>query len=298
MSGSRWCFTLNNYTDDEYNAIHALLSDQSTVTFGIVGKETGENGTPHLQGFVIFKRTHRFGRVRAKLGARCHIEQTRGSTDQNRTYCSKDGNFVEFGTAPVQGRRSDLESLFDWADEFQQENGRAPNARELATAFPVAFTKFPRIMETIALRSPPVVLEDNALNEWQAVLNQTLTQAPDDRKITFVVDPAGGKGKSYFQRYMLSHCSEKVQLLGVGRRDDIAHTIDISKSIFFFNVPRDSMQYLSYPILEQLKDRCVFSPKYQSVMKIMCNKCHVVVFSNEQPDMNKMSQDRYNIINL
>lgn len=298
MSGTRWCFTLNNYTDAEYDSIHAILSDQGHVSYGIVGKEVGEGGTPHLQGFVIFKRTHRFGRVRAKLGPRCHIEQARGSTDQNRTYCSKDGNHTEFGTPPIQGKRTDLESVFDWADEFQQENNRPPNARELATAYPVAFTKFPRIMETIALRTPPVVLEENALNDWQADLNRTLTLAPDDRKITFVVDPVGGKGKSYFQRYMISHNSEKVQLLGVGRRDDIAHTIDVSKSIFFFNVPRESMQYLSYPILEQLKDRCVFSPKYQSVMKILSSKCHVVVFSNEQPDMNKMSRDRYHIINL
>lgn len=298
MSGSRWCFTLNNYTEDEYNAVNAVLSDEGSVTYGIVGKEVGENGTPHLQGFVIFKRTHRFGRVRNKLGPRCHIEAARGSTDQNRTYCSKDGSFVEFGNPPIQGKRSDLESVFDWADEFQQENKRPPNARELAVAFPVAFTKFPRVMDTIALRSPPIVLEEDALNDWQAVLNQSLSAAPDDRKIVFVVDPVGGKGKSYFQRYMFSHFSDKVQLLGVGRRDDVAHTIDVTKSIFFFNVPRESMQYLQYPILEQLKDRCVFSPKYQSVMKIICNKCHVVVFSNEEPDMNKMSRDRYEIINI
>lgn len=298
-SGTRWLFTLNNYTDEEYEHINALLSDKEQVTYGIVGKESGENGTPHLQGYCVFGRVHRFGRVKRKLGLRCHIEQARGSSQQNREYCSKDGNFVEHGHFPDnQGKRTDLAALFAWADEFYEEAGRAPTAREVAVEHPVCYVKYPRLVETLQLRCPQITLEDQALNDWQADLNLMLSAEPDDRKIIFVVDPAGGKGKSYFQRYLLSHYTERTQLLGVGKRDDIAHCIDVTKTVFLFNVPRDSMQYLQYTVLEQLKDRCVFSPKYQSTMKILVNKCHVCVFCNEAPDLNKMSSDRYNIINL
>nr|AUF34970.1 putative replication-associated protein [uncultured virus] len=92
---------------------------------------------------------------------------------------------------------------------------------------------------------------------------------------------------------MLTQFPDKVQILSGGKRDDIAHAIDPSKQIFLFNVPRGGMEYLQYTILEQIKDRMVFSPKYNSQTKILRNRAHVVVFSNEMPDIEKMTHDRY-----
>jgi len=56
------------------------------------------------------------------------------------------------------------------------------------------------------------------------------------------------------------------------------------------------MQFLIIGLLENLKDRMVLSPKYDSKMKILRKTPHVIVFCNEDPDMDKMSADRY-IIN-
>lgn len=90
--------------------------------------------------------------------------------------------------------------------------------------------------------------------------------------------------------------SDKTQVLSIGKRDDIAHVIDVSKSVFFFNVPRGGMEFFQYTILEQLKDRMVFSPKYNSKMKFLHKTPHVLVFCNEEPDLTKMSEDRYHIV--
>ena len=73
----------------------------------------------------------------------------------------------------------------------------------------------------------------------------------------------------------------------------MAYALDPTRSIFFINVARGGMQFLQYRILEGLKDRMVFSEKYESVMKILLKPTHVIVFSNEMPDRTKMSEDRY-----
>lgn len=108
MAAKHWCFTLNNYTEEEYKNIIELGSSQ-TVTYLIVGKETGEKNTPHLQGYVSLPTRKRRTQVKQLLGTRCHVEKAKGSPKQNRTYCSKDGDYVEYGRIPTsQGTRSDL----------------------------------------------------------------------------------------------------------------------------------------------------------------------------------------------
>ena len=90
----RWCFTLNNYTDAEYLAI-----TEWGVRYMVIGMETGETGTPHIQGFVIFNSNKRLTAVK-ELQHRAHWEIARGSTEQASDYCMKDGCFEEYGQKP------------------------------------------------------------------------------------------------------------------------------------------------------------------------------------------------------
>ena len=102
MQGSRWCFTLNNYTDADISAFH----NATDRAFVIIGKEVGANGTPHLQGYITFqaKKSKRLAAVRA-IHPRAHWELARGSTDENIIYCSKEGDFHEIGERPKVGSR-------------------------------------------------------------------------------------------------------------------------------------------------------------------------------------------------
>jgi len=48
---------------------------------------------------------------------------------------------------------------------------------------------------------------------------------------------------------------------------DMAYAFNASKTVFLFHVSRTGMDFLQYRFLEDLKDRLVFSTKYQSTMK-------------------------------
>lgn len=98
-------FTLNNYTDDDEAAV-ALLGAQYTV----YGREVGESGTRHLQGYVYFKAARSMKVLQKKL-PRAHWEIRKGSHDQAREYCIKDGVFEEYGIAPQKSGGDSKEEL-------------------------------------------------------------------------------------------------------------------------------------------------------------------------------------------
>jgi len=105
-----WCFTINNYTSEEKDELAALVPEHATYL--IYGEEVGENGTPHLQGFVSFAVRLVASRVKQFIGRRAHIEIARGTPCQAINYCKKDGAFSEFGTAPKgRGSRSDVQQV-------------------------------------------------------------------------------------------------------------------------------------------------------------------------------------------
>ena len=116
------------------------------------------------------------------------------------------------------------------------------------------------------------------IRPWQRELCEELEDDPDDRTIIFYSDPEGAQSKSWFTRWYHDKYGD-TQLLRVGKRDDLAHAIDPSKRVFFFDVPRGQLEYFQYNILEQLKDKFVFSPKYNSRNKVLEKVPHVVVFS-------------------
>ena len=73
------------------------------VTYMIFGKEVGEQGTPHLQGYIKFKKQKRFTAIRKLMPCliRAHLEVAYAAGGNNAIYCSKGNDFVEVGSRPV-----------------------------------------------------------------------------------------------------------------------------------------------------------------------------------------------------
>lgn len=82
----RWCFTLNNYTDDEISSIVPVFEEYCSL--GGFSKEVGDSGTPHLQGYVEFINKKR---PKSLLSIdRIHWEKAKGSKKDNLSYITKD----------------------------------------------------------------------------------------------------------------------------------------------------------------------------------------------------------------
>lgn len=102
LKSCAWCFTINNYEDADIDNILNL-----TFKYMCFGFEVGMNDTPHIQGYIYFKN----GRYRSGLSTeipRAYLAVANGSPMQNRKYCSKEGDFYEFGSLPgeSQGKMS------------------------------------------------------------------------------------------------------------------------------------------------------------------------------------------------
>lgn len=84
--GRAWCFTINNFTDQDVALVKSLEGDC------VCGIEKGKNGTPHLQGVIRFANARTFSAVK-KLLSTAHIEQCKNWL-ASRNYCSKDGEMI------------------------------------------------------------------------------------------------------------------------------------------------------------------------------------------------------------
>lgn len=286
-----WCFTLNNYTQDEIPT--SLFTG---AVYLIFGKETSSTGTPHLQGFTAFNDRKRATQVQRMLKRACWSVARNLSASPE--YCKKEGDFKEFGTLPAvckskPGKRNELQVF------MEAVQGGLRDYKDLRASHPNVCARYPRFVEQyLRDTSTPPVIREPVLRDWQADLEGVLSGSPDDRSIFFIVDYQGNAGKSWYCRYLRQEKSALV--LSAGKKADLAYVFSKtipSPTIVCIDVPRSKMESLHYDFLEELKNGLLFSSKYESCY-IEFEPPHVLVFCNEEPDGSKLSEDRYIIVKV
>lgn len=108
---SRFVFTLNNWTQEEYT----WLTNVWKPSWMIIGKEIGDEGTPHLQGACVIGAQSAFSKIKALPGfRRAHIEKMMGDCIHSDIYCRKEDNdpYV-YGEMPKPGKRNDLHDTIE-----------------------------------------------------------------------------------------------------------------------------------------------------------------------------------------
>lgn len=131
----RYCFTFNNYTDEDV----ALIQDfaEEHTRYLIFGKEIAPTtGTPHLQGFFILKKKNRMTWLVKRI-PRCSFIVSKGTPQQASEYCRKAGDVFEHGKLTVQGQRTDLEIV-------AQSIKDGASLRDIAYEHPTVIIKYSR----------------------------------------------------------------------------------------------------------------------------------------------------------
>lgn len=158
MSKSRdYCYTINNYTD-----AHIELLQELDCAYVVYGKEVGESGTPHLQGYVRFPTPRTMKSVINKIPG-AHIEIKKGTCEQAIAYCKKDGVVYERGEAPMtQSQKGDCNKRrFEEAFEAAKEGRHDDIPADLRTRY---YATYKKIREDHLTKPEPLT---ELQNEWR-----------------------------------------------------------------------------------------------------------------------------------
>lgn len=279
----RFCFTLNNYTQEEYDSLVAFAN--KSCTFAVIGKELApDTNTPHLQGFMHMKTPRRFSTVK-NVCKRMHVEKSQGTDEQNFAYCTKtDKQAFVFGEIVKQGQRSDLDELKDAIKSGSTKLQLMEQFSELYAKYPQFVNEYMQEVSNSQFPREEIV----EFRPWQQDLLDLLAQPSDNRHIIWVYDEKGGIGKSHLARWLVDH--KNAFYTNGGKSIDITYAYN-REPIVIFDYVRESQDFVSYSTIEQLKNGILSCNKYKSCMKRFRSP-HVVVFANFEPTPGKFSSDR------
>lgn len=256
ISPSRhWEFVLNNYQEADILALNKL---RSSIVPVIVGQsEVGESGTKHLQVQISFsKKVRPINILKRELGhARCSFRKVR-DLHKTRMYCSKDDTY----------------------DGHWRLSRGWKRPKELA------------------------LITYDILNDYQKSIADFFQKSCDprfSRDIHWFWEPKGNMGKTILSTFF---CDQRDALIIGGKKADCFYGVQkyiinhhgAGPEIVIIDVPRETLDYVSYSAIEKVKDGLFFSGKFDSDM-VRFNRPHVIIFANEEPRRSAMSEDRWKI---
>ena len=126
----KFCFTLNNWNEEEVNNIVKIAVSVLKCKY-ILGYEIGECGTPHIQGFLLLDKKKSWDSVLKSLNnKRIHLECAKGSIKSNIDYCTKDNNFItNYPNLKPKKPLKLISNLYPWQSEIVELLKTEPDGR-------------------------------------------------------------------------------------------------------------------------------------------------------------------------
>lgn len=296
----KFTFTWNNYTNESITFLERYYN--AYCQYMIYGEEVAPTtGTKHLQGYIELKKYRRFKQIVEKdFEGKIHIEIARGNYAQNQVYCSKTGNYKEFGQPNIQGSNKCKK------DNIRELISKCSSYKEVLEIEGIErYLKFAQEYYNMLDKRRPDIYKDCELKDWQELIVNYLDKEGDNRTILFVIDRKGGRGKTWLCGY-LYNVRDDIFYTTNGKTQDILYNyskslkhnilIDITRSITLDKVNYDAIESLCNPIMT--------SNKYNSMTMFRDKKANIILFTNdgEYRDFimlsSKLSSDRIKILDL
>lgn len=291
-----FCFTWNNYDDKA----ETFLKDYYTAycNYLIYGFEEGQQThTKHIQGYIQLKKYRRFNSIMKDFNKKIHIEDSKGTPEQNKIYCSKEGNFKEFGTLTIQGsnrvKKENIRELIKKCNSYNEV---------LEIEGIEKYLKFAQEYYNSLDKRRPDLYKDVILKDWQKLINDYLNNEGDNRTILFVIDEKGGQGKTFLSSY-LYNTRDDIFYTTNGKTSDILYNYSKSlKHNIIFDITRNiTLNKVNYDAIESICNPIFTSNKYNSMTLFREKKSNIIVFTNDyriKQLKDYLSIDRIKILNL
>ncbi|CAG2215486.1 unnamed protein product [Mytilus edulis] len=247
--------------------------------------------TPHLQGYIGFKKAIAFNTIKKLIGERCHIENAKGNDQQNKEYCEKDGDVLcEFGKPQKQ---HDMTKQIKDAVKRKHE-GASPS--EMLEEFGGTCIRYKKHIDeqSVEINQHEIKLEMErkmeaaTLRYWQQRLVLELPQHTE-RSVWWYWEEVGNVGKTWMSKWLV--VMKNAMRFENGKSADIKHGYNGQDPVVF-DLTRSAQDHINYEVIESVKNGIMYSTKYESKMKCY-SPPKVIVFANAEPDKSKMSFDRW-----
>lgn len=256
-------FTYNNPTKVEKDELLDWLNNRKNLSY-IFQEETGESGTPHFQGCFKSKSPIKYDTLKKKF-PRIHWEKTK-SWNSAVKYCSKEDT----------------------------RTGKVYKSDDIKV------TIRERVLDP---------LQGLELYIYQKKILKILKKPVDDRKVYWFWETCGNVGKSALVKHIFMKYKNEV-IIANGKGNDVRNQINLhingdhkrgidgkELKIAILDISRTCEEYVSYEVIEQIKNGLLYSGKYEG--GVCCfNSPHLLVFANFEPNYEALSEDRWCVYNI
>lgn len=133
---------------------------------------------------------------------------------------------------------------------------------------------------------------------WQRwVWDLVKHKCEDTRTIYWFYDKEGNNGKTTLVRALMYHMNA---FKFSGKTTDVNNRLVNMRNppnICLINITRSKEEYINYDSLEEVKDACPDTGKYEGGQKLF-DSPHVLVFANRLPEFDKLTRDRWVVYEL
>lgn len=135
--------------------------------------------------------------------------------------------------------------------------------------------------------------------QWQSTVLDWLGAPADDRTVRWIYNKAGNAGKSKLQKYLCWKAKATMVPMGTATQLKTCVIAKGAHDAYVCNIGRVSGNAESqrdlFSALEAIKDGFVESAMYGKVQTLFMEPPHVIVFSNDLPDLRLASMDRWKV---